>query len=40
MGSDPGGEEQKPHKEYQDSDLESARAAHPGGVPASNIFAQ
>ncbi|KAG2783292.1 hypothetical protein PC129_g8939 [Phytophthora cactorum] len=39
MRSDPGGEEQEPHKDCQHSDLERAQSVHPGGVPGSRIFA-
>ncbi|KAG3117455.1 hypothetical protein PI125_g3758 [Phytophthora idaei] len=39
MRSDPGGEAQEPHKDYQHPDLERDQAVHPGGVPGSMIFA-
>ncbi|KAG3056738.1 hypothetical protein PC121_g15180 [Phytophthora cactorum] len=39
MRSDPGGEDQEPHKDYQPSDLERAQAVHPGDIPTSMIFA-
>ncbi|KUF80061.1 hypothetical protein AM587_10012248 [Phytophthora nicotianae] len=39
MRSMPGGAEQEPHQDYQESDLVRAREHHPGGVPASMIFA-
>ncbi|ETP46813.1 hypothetical protein F442_07010 [Phytophthora nicotianae P10297] len=39
MRSMPGGAEQESHQDYQESDLVRAREHHPGGVPASMIFA-
>ncbi|KAI9982605.1 hypothetical protein PInf_008577 [Phytophthora infestans] len=39
MRSVPGGSEQEPHQDYQESDLVRARNLRPDGVPASMIFA-
>jgi hypothetical protein len=39
MRSKPGGIEQEPHQDYQDSDLATARRHRPDGVPGSMIFA-
>lgn len=39
MRSKPGGTEQEAHQDYQGDDIARARAAHPGGVPASMVLA-
>ncbi|KAI9988620.1 hypothetical protein PInf_022070 [Phytophthora infestans] len=39
MRSKPGGTEQETHQDYQGDGIARARAAHPGGVPASMVLA-